>query len=546
LKAALAFGNLMSGLVIHIEAGNVRHTEVSDEKTIRIGTCADCALRLPPEIASSNAPLVVEISRNGSSQYRVSHFDSTFQFTHNGAPLRIGDAIRDGDEVRAKNSSGADVLTVQFFALPENAALDGGALVAARDNAQVAPFVEAAAIEARATERRDDAKVFLREFTRELMREINPSTKIITLLIVLAFVGGILYLGFALNRELRNSRRTIEAQNQQLAVLQQQLNESKQQFENVSQTNTQIINSMSLAPKIRAEYGNGVCLIAGTYIFVEKDTGKPLRYSDAPSEQGTLTPTSHGAIAEYDFVGTGFHVGDGFIVTNRHVAAQPWLADERAQSLSGAFNGVPRVTRLQAYFPGRPQPFRLILKQTSPRDDIAVCQIDGSAEGLPVLPLDNNSDSAAVGKSVYMMGYPTGPNRILVGLSESESREIQQRYGSSLESLLNYLAGRNLIRPLMTQGYITDLDEHRLVYGASTAEGGSGSPVFGNSGRVIGVNYAIYGELKDANFAVPIRFAVALLQRAGWKPRETIAEAAPNAVNGKEARPLNSSNPSMK
>jgi hypothetical protein len=41
---------------------------------------------------------------------------------------------------------------------------------------------------------------------------------------------------------------------------------------------------------------------------------------------------------EYSFIGTGFNVGNGFILTNRHVV-QPWLADERAESLSSTLMG---------------------------------------------------------------------------------------------------------------------------------------------------------------------------------------------------------------
>ena len=36
----------------------------------------------------------------------------------------------------------------------------------------------------------------MREFTRELVRENKPSTKLVTLAIALALVGGILYIGF--------------------------------------------------------------------------------------------------------------------------------------------------------------------------------------------------------------------------------------------------------------------------------------------------------------------------------------------------------------
>ena len=69
------------------------------------------------------------------------------------------------------------------------------AVTASNRRASVAPFIEQAAIEAAATARRDDAKVFLREFTRELLREIKWSTKIGAFFCVAILIGGVLYLG---------------------------------------------------------------------------------------------------------------------------------------------------------------------------------------------------------------------------------------------------------------------------------------------------------------------------------------------------------------
>ncbi|PYS81118.1 MAG: hypothetical protein DMF70_09775, partial [Acidobacteria bacterium] len=51
---------------------------------------------------------------------------------------------------------------------------------------------------------------------------------------------------------------------------------------------------------------------------------------------------------------------------------------------------------------------------------------------------------------------------------------------------------------------------------ARTGEGGSGGPLFGPSGRVIGITNAIFTENTASNFAVPIRPAVVLLERTGW------------------------------
>ena len=136
---------------------------------------------------------------------------------------------------------------------------------------------------------------------------------------------------------------------------------------------------------------------------------------------------------------------------------------------------------------------------------------------IPVLPLEMESDTVAVGKPVVMMGYPSGPDRLLAQLDDAVARSIQQRYGGSLDSLLGYLSEIKQIQPLMTQGNITALDVRRIAYDARTAEGGSGAPLFGPSGRVIGVNFALFTENQASNFAVPIRFAVTLLERSAWQ-----------------------------
>lgn len=534
----------MNGLVIHVEAGEARHTEVISQDRIRIGTGAACDLRFRSELFPETPDVVLELARS-NGHFRVASFPPALELTHNDLPLTIGAEIVDGDRVRL---AAAD-LELQFF--PINAA--PALIPKRRGDVLVAPFIEQAALDAAATSRRDDAKVFLREFTRELVREINPSTKVITLLIAVALVGGILYLGFAGFKELKQSRRQLEAQNERIAVLNDQMRQSQQQFEQVDRTNRGIINSLSLAPSVWSEYSAGVCLISGTYIFVETGTGRPLRYPETQTAAGTvaeegteqtplLTPGGRGSVAEFPYVGTGFYVGGGYVVTNRHIAAEPWAADERSMIYGSTVSGQPRVSKLVAYFPGQRQSFALRLKNTSRQDDLAVCMMDAAEKvpPIPALPLDENSDAAAVGKAVVLMGYPSGPDRILASLPEGDANGIKQRFGSSLDVLVGHLADRQLIKPLTTQGNITALEGHRIIYDARTAEGGSGAPLFGQSGRVIGVNFAIFTELDNANFAVPVRFAVALLERAGWKPVEP-SETNTNSNANTNARDSRSS-----
>ena len=244
-------------------------------------------------------------------------------------------------------------------------------------------------------------------------------------------------------------------------------------------------------------------------------------------------------IAEFEFVGTGFHTGDGFLLTNRHVV-EPWRADERAQSLNSSVRAQPRLKKLIAFFPGSVQPVVLKVRQTSP-DDLAVCAIDAKdlPQKLPVLPLEKESETVAIGRIVVTMGYPSGLDRLLALLDESEAREIQARYGS-VEASLGYLAQKKHIQPLTTQGNITDLSARRIVYDARTGEGGSGAPLFGPSGRVIGITFAMFTENNASNFAVPVRYAVALLEKSGWTaPANPEAEQKETAAAQTSARPVN-------
>jgi serine protease Do len=514
---------MATGLVIHISSGKDKHTQVLNDEQVRIGSGADCAVRLrasslPQRSDESRALLDLE-RRDGS--YRITAFDESVDLKLNGKGLSINAEIEDGDEIRLDDSP----LLLTFYPIRSLPAVVG----TSAHEAHVAPFIEQAAIESAATARRDDAKVFLREFTSELVKEINPSTKLITFTIVVVLVGGSLYLGFSMFKELQRTRRLIDDQHAQLVQAKEQAAAMNKTLTEMGRSNKEIRDSLSLAVKLRSDFGSGVCLIAGSYYFVEASTGRPLRYPETQmnetgaaiqnsGEPTTLTPEGNAAVAEFQFSGSGFYVGDGFVMTNRHIA-QPWLADDRAQGLSSSVRGQPRLKKLNAYFPEHAQPIPLKFKSAGGRDDLAVCLLDSKdlPTDIPVMPLETDQDAVAVGKTVVMMGYPSGIDRLLASLDDAESRSIQQRYGGSLDSLLGHLAELRRIQPLTTQGNITDVTSRRIAYDARTAEGGSGAPLFGPTGRVIGVNFAVFTENEASNFAVPIQYGISLLERAGWK-----------------------------
>lgn len=503
---------------------------------VRIGVGDDCdvKIRLPQAGTQPVNGVALEIERQDGT-YRIANFDPVLEVKLNGRPIKANKSISDGDEIWI----GPSGPSIHFFPIEATAALVPGR----RDSTHVAPFIEQAAMEASATARRDDAKIFLREFTRELIREINPSTKIILFAIIIFAVVGALYIGFAQFAEARRSRQIIARQQEEIGKQQEQLAKANDQLAEVVKSNKKVLDTLSLGEMLRVNYGAGVCLIYGSYSFVEAGTGRPLRMPESQTtesgnavqngtEQPELTPEGNGQIAEYPFVGTGFHTGDGFVLTNRHVV-QPWLADERAMSLSSSVAGRPRLKKLIAFFPGSAQGVPLKYKQSSSGEDVAVCSIDQKdlPPKVPVLPLDKGSESVAIGKLVVTMGYPSGPDRLLAMLPEDEARGIQNRY-SSTEALLGYLAQSKHIQPLTTQGNITDLDVKRIVYDARTGEGGSGGPLFGPSGKVIGITFAIFTENTASNFAVPVHYAIALLERSGWKapPTQELAEQKDGAA----------------
>src|SRR5437660_3942569 len=259
---------MATGLVIHISAGKDKHTEVLTDEHIRIGSRDDCDLRLrmsflPKSTAADG--VVLELART-NGYYRVVGFDESLALTQNGSPLETNAEIKDGDEVAIQGSD----LALQFFPIRSLPAV----VSAPAHETHVAPFIEQAAIESAATARRDDAKVFLREFTRELVKEINPSTKLITLAIALALVGGILYIGFSMFKEMQRSRRIIDDQRVQLTSMKDQVLKTNDSLSNLDRSNKEIRDSLSLAVKLRGDYGSGVSLISGSFYYVEPITGR--------------------------------------------------------------------------------------------------------------------------------------------------------------------------------------------------------------------------------------------------------------------------------
>jgi S1-C subfamily serine protease len=150
---------------------------------------------------------------------------------------------------------------------------------------------------------------------------------------------------------------------------------------------------------------------------------------------------------------------EGHIVTNYHVlsgadAAKVTLADQSTWDAK--------------------------LVGAAPERDLAVLKIDAPAAKLTPLPL-GSSETLRVGQSVFAIGNPFGLDQSLTtGVVSALGREIQSESGAPIREVIQ-----------------TD---------AAINPGNSGGPLLDSSGRLIGVNTAIYspsGGSSGIGFAIP-------------------------------------------
>lgn len=279
--------------------------------------------------------------------------------------------------------------------------------------------------------------------------------------------------------------------------------------------------------RIVRDYGPGVCLIQGAYVFRDR-SGRPLRYRLDESGRAAqdadgnplLDPEGQGPVHEVEYVGTGFLVDRrGLVLTNRHLA-EPWWGDEHARSL-GERGYAAQQTVLRAFFPSEKRPFELRVVRHAERADVSLLSCEIAGARLPTLPLDRSGKGAVTGQPVVLVGFPAGIEAMLAKIDAAEAREIVAGAGTGTGRISERLAARGLVRPSTTQGHIADITETDVVFDAPTTQGGSGGPLLNRHGQVIGVAYAVLSRFGGNSFAVPVRRALPLLAAgpAAGEPR---------------------------
>lgn len=262
------------------------------------------------------------------------------------------------------------------------------------------------------------------------------------------------------------------------------------------------------AARIIAQASPSVSFIQGSFGFVDPDTNLPLRFIET-DDVILFTFDVQGELVELSFTGTGFVIADnGLMITNRHVA-EPWLDDSRVDLVKQK-GLTPVIQKLWAFLPGQTDPFALEVAAVSEYDDLSLLT---SKRPFNVSPLELDTELPPPGSEVIVLGYPLGVQALMARASTEFIESLSRDDGIDLWVLAQRLADQGYIKPLATQGIVSQVSSSVIVYDAETALGGSGGPVLNLSGKVIAVNFAVMKEFGGANLGVPMASVMQLLEQ---------------------------------
>jgi serine protease Do len=521
-----------NGIVIRLAGVEQPATRIFHQDVISIGTAPDCDIYLNGDGSALPPEAILLTLRQRDDAYRLTTVEPMAGITRDGEAVAIGEAIQDGDTF----FFGATGIRLRFFSLSETADITeslklGSAVLATARTTD--PIVADASRRKRMMPRTDVAIVFVKQLLRELVSEI-PRRILYAIISIAAFILlTIIYFNTLSVLEGRRNNKAISELKESVSAIRNEIDKTREELVKAREQQASLQSALSLPETVVNKFGQGVCLIYGSYTFIDPRVGREIKFKEpsvvdnpiGPDGNVNLSVDGNGRIYEVEFMGTGFRAEKGLVLTNRHVV-QAWEEDDLA-SLIRMRGFRPKLKELLAYFPQTAQPFTLRSLEIMQDQDVALCAFEAGDTQLPVLPLDEQSASVASGQAVVLLGYPAG----LEGLKarvDKISRSGYVRMGNvPYKTQLNELAASSKIRPQSTQGHISDVSP-QLVYDARTDEGGSGGPVFGANGKVIGINQAVLLSTQaTTNFGVPIRYGLELVKK--HKPP---IEAAANAPQG--------------
>ncbi len=282
-----------------------------------------------------------------------------------------------------------------------------------------------------------------------------------------------------------------------------------------------LASAQRFAEEVIGRFEKGVGLLQGGYRLIDKQSGRPLRYGGFDEQGNPLVDEEGNAVVTLEgstppvvlfYAGTGFLIDKrGTILTNRHLVRM-WEGYEPVQeALRSGFE--PDLILLRIFLPGAPRPYNLELLGISDHADLAVLRTDRPPAGLPTLRLAAAEQRVRVGEPIIVLSYPATFDGLLSRLPAAVSSDVLRDAGPDPPTLAEALSRRGLIRPLATQGHVSDLSLEVITYEARSAGGSSGGPVLNRAGRVIAVNHSLLLRVEGVNLGLPVRFVEELLGR---------------------------------